>query len=157
METRRGTQEDALTLSTLNVDVQKIHADALPNIFKQPGSDDFAQQFMLERLADPLNYFIIARLDGEDIGYIYARIIDRLGNPFMHPWKYFYIEQISVKPGYQGRGYGESLIQAVRQAAQEQGIETIALDTWFFNKQAQSFFRKNGFVTFNERMWTSEK
>jgi hypothetical protein len=29
----------------------------------------------------------------------------------------------------------------------------IALDTWAFNEGAISFFKKQGFVTFNQRMW----
>jgi len=153
MQIRRAGRDDALTLSALNVDVQVIHANALPHIFKQPSSASFALQFMLDRLDDPLNYFLIASLDGEDIGYIYARIIDRPDNPFMHAWRYIYIDQISIKPGYQRLGYGQHLLEAVQQVATDEGIDTIALDTWSFNRQAQSFFKKQGFVSFNLRMW----
>ena len=153
MEIRRATRDDALSLSVLNVYVQIVHANALPHLFKQPSSDSFALQFMLERLDDPLNYFFIANLDGEDIGYIYARITERPENPFMHAWKYLYIDQISIKPDYQRLGYGVQLLEAVRQVANDAGIEIIALDTWSFNEQAGSFFKKQGFVPFNQRMW----
>lgn len=153
MEIRKATISDAITLSALNVDVQVIHANALPHIFKQPSSDSFALQFMLDRLDDPSNYFFILNLVGEDIGYIFARIIDRPENPFMHAWKYIYIDQISIKPGYQRLGFGSELLDAVQQVAIEEGIDTIALDTWSFNQQSESFFRKHGFVTFNRRMW----
>jgi ribosomal protein S18 acetylase RimI-like enzyme len=153
MQIRRATKNDALTLSTLNVDVQVIHAKALPHIFKQPASASFALQFMLDRIDDPLNYFLIGNVGGEDIGYIFARIIDRPENPFMHAWKYIYIDQISIKPTYQRLGYGEQLMEAIQKVASEAGIDTIALDTWSFNHQAQSFFKKHDFSTFNIRMW----
>jgi ribosomal protein S18 acetylase RimI-like enzyme len=153
MEIRRAIKNDALALSTLNVDVQVIHANAVPQLFKQPSSESFALQFMLDRLDDPLNYFFIANLDGEDIGYIYARIIDRPENPFRHAWKYIYIDQISIKPAHQRMGFGGLLLEAVRKVAIEEGIDTIALDTWSFNQQSHSFFKKHGFVTFNQRMW----
>ncbi len=156
MEIRVATKKDAVTLSALNVEVQKIHADALPKIFKQPETDRFAVQFMLERLDDPLNHFFIANLNGVDIGYIYARIIDRPGNPFMHPWKYIYIDQISVKNEYRRMGCGGRLLDEVIKLAKDNEIDTIMLDTWLFNEQAQSFFRKQGFVSFNERMWITK-
>jgi ribosomal protein S18 acetylase RimI-like enzyme len=153
MQIRKATLADAHTLSALNVDVQKIHADAIPHIFKQPESDSFAVQFMQERLEDPTNLFLIANLDDQDIGYLFARIVDRPENPFMHAWKYIYIDQISVKPRYQGLGCGRVLFQHLRQVTTELGIETILLDTWLFNIQAQAFFKKQGFTTFNYRMW----
>jgi hypothetical protein len=92
---RKATTKDAVTLSALNVDVQKIHADAFPHIFKYPTEDTFAVQFVLEQLADPSNYFFIANVNGEDIGYIYAKIVKRPENPFM----YQYLRQITADSG----------------------------------------------------------
>lgn len=153
MKIRRASLQDAEILSALNSDVQKIHADALPNLFKQPESDSFAFQFMREQLSDPRNYFFIGNLDGEDIGYIFARVVDRPENPYTHAWHYVYIDQISVKPAYQKMGCGKQLIQEVVRLAEEIGADWIALDTWAFNEGAIAFFEKQGFVTFNQRMW----
>lgn len=153
MQIRKATTADAATLSALNADVQRVHAQALPHLFKQPEDSTFALPFMQEALSDPLNHFFIANHQGEDTGYVYARIVTRPENPFMYAWQYIYIEQISVKPAYQKLGGGRRLIAAVSALAREQGIATIALDTWAFNAQAISFFKKQGFVTFNQRMW----
>ena len=160
MEIRRAGIDDAATLSALNVDVQRIHADAWPHIFKQPASDDFALEFMREQLADEVNnYFFITEQDGEAggyktaVGYIFARIVERPENPFMYAWKRLLIDQISVRPACQGHGAGRLLIQAVRDLAQERGIDTITLECWEFNQAAQGFFRSQGFAKFNVRMW----
>lgn len=151
---RKATLEDAALLSALNVDVQRLHADALPHIFKQPGSDDFALQFMRQLLADESNnIFFIAEQDGEAVGYVFVRLIEKPDNPFMFAWKRLLIDQISVRPAYQGHGIGKLLIHAVRTLAQEQGIDVIALESWQFNQAAQAFFHSQGFVNFNVRMW----
>lgn len=155
MKIRKATLEDAESLSALNVDVQKIHADALPKIFKQPSNDLFAVDFMRERLTELFNYFFIASENGKDVGYIYARIIDRPENPFTFAWKYLYIDQFSVSPEFQRKGCGKLLLSEIYKLARENRIETIALDTWSFNEQALAFFRKQGFATFNQRMWHS--
>ena len=64
-----------------------------------------------------------------------------------------YIHQMSLKPEYQSQGYGKKLMEAVKDLAKEKGISTIALDVWSFNSQARSFYQKQGFVNYNERMW----
>jgi ribosomal protein S18 acetylase RimI-like enzyme len=153
MEIRRANLEDAGILSALNADVQRLHADALPHLFKQPEDDAFALQFMREQLSDPRSYFFIGSLDGEDIGYIFARVIDRPENPYTYAWHYVYIDQISVKPAYQNKGCGKLLIQEVVKLAAEVGADWVGLDTWSFNEQAITFFEKQGFSTFNQRMW----
>ena len=153
MQIRRANLKDAGILSTLNADVQRLHADALPHLFKQPERDAFALQFMREQLPDPNNYFFIGSLDGEDIGYIFTRVIDRPENPYTYAWHYVYIDQISVKPAYQNKGFGKLLIQEVVRLAEEVGADWTGLDSWTFNEVAIAFFEKQGFSTFNQRMW----
>ena len=153
MDIRLATVADVEVLSALNVDVQNVHAEALPHIFKHVSDPGFAVPYITEQLNAPNNYFYIASIDGEDVGYIFAHVVRRPGHAYMHPWNFVYIDQISVKPTYQRHGCGAALIQAVRELANEQGITTVAMDTWFFNEKAQAFFASQGFTTFNQRMW----
>lgn len=153
MQIRRATQADLKAITALNVDVQMLHAEALPDLFKVPTSPDFSAGFITAQLADPDSYFFVGNLDGEDIGYIFARLVNQPENEYRHAMRYLYIDQISVKPGYRRQGYGERLIQRVKQLAAEKGIEMIALDVWAFNTKAQDFFAEQGFVIFNGRMW----
>ena len=97
IEIRRAVMQDAQILSALNVSVQKIHADAYPQLFKQPAGPCFAVPFMRRQLIDPSNLFYIARLEDVDIGYIFARIVDRPENLMMYAWKYIYIEHFSIQ------------------------------------------------------------
>ena len=153
IEIRKAARKDARILSALNFNVQKIHADAYPKLFKQPDNECFAVRFMEQRLLDPSNLFYIANLDGTDIGYIYAKMIERPENPLMYSWKTIYIEHISINKPYQRMGYGQKLLEKIYQLAIENGIETIALDIWTFNKQSQSFFGKQGFDSYNYQLW----
>jgi diamine N-acetyltransferase len=153
MKIRKATKKDAGTLSALNAEAQKIHADAFPEIFKQPENDSFAIQFVLEKLDVPGNYYCIANINGEDVGYVYAKIIDMPENPFMFQWKFIHIDQITIKKKYQRMGCGEKLIAEINNLAKDKGIKTITLDTWLFNEQAQSFFKKQGFIPFQNRKW----
>jgi ribosomal protein S18 acetylase RimI-like enzyme len=44
-------------------------------------------------------------------------------------------------------------MEMAQRLAEQEGIRTIALDTWSFNRKAQKFFTNRGFETFNLRMW----
>ena len=153
IEIRPAAPADVDSIAALNVDVQNIHAAAHPHIFKSVSDGEFAKTYIAEQLSKRDHFFFLANLDGEDVGYIFARIVRRPENAYMHAWNFVYIDQISVKPAHQGKGCGTALIQAVRDLAKEHNIDTIALDFWAFNEKARAFFTRQGFVTFNHRVW----
>ncbi len=154
MQVRLATIDDAGAISQLNADVQRLHADALPRHFKPPSDDTFPVSAVIELLNDPDNYFFIGQLDGEAIGYIYAQVRYVPETTFRYALTQIYIHHISIQPRHQHRGYGEQLMQAVKDLAQDKGITTIALDVWSFNTAARAFFARQGFTVFNEWMWT---
>lgn len=153
MEIRRATLEDLKTITSLNVHVQKLHAEALPDLFKYPESDTFSVDFAAEQLVDPNSYFFIASVDASDIGYIFAQVLHREENAYRHRLDFIEIDQISVQPEFQRQGFGKALIQKVRELAKEREIDTITLSVWAFNDQALNFFRRQGFEVFIKRMW----
>lgn len=155
VEVRLATPDDANAISALNDDVQRLHVDALPHLFKPPSADGFPPSMVLELLADPNHYFLLGRVDGEAAGYIYVEHRIQPETPSRYAMDSVYIHHISVSPPYQARGLESALMMAVKELAEARGIRTIALDVWSFNANARSFFERHGFVDYNERMWLS--
>ena len=149
---RRADREDAEGLARLNVEVQQMHAEAYPDLFKPVEGPDFAVPFFHRMLTLPEVHIFLAERE-HPVGYIFARIIHREGNPFMYPHAMLYIEHIGVDPESQGQGVGAALMARVDELAQELGMDVIALDTWGFNTGAHGFFQAQGYETFNLRMW----
>ena len=154
MQVRLATINDAEFISLLNADVQKLHADALPHLFKPPSNETFSASTVIKLLNEPNSYFFIGYIEGQAIGYIYAEIRSVPETTSRYAMTQVYIHHISISPRYQHKGYGERLIQAVKALAHDKGITTIALDVWSFNTNARAFFAKQGFTVFNERLWT---
>ena len=152
MNIRRATLKDAEILSALNYEVQKLHADAHPQTFKQPDGPNFTLEYMRAQLDDPHKYFFILSTGGDDIGYIFAMIWERPGNALLHPSKQLYIDQITIKKKYHRMGYGKRLLEEIFAVARSEKIESIILDVWAFNQQSLSFFKKNGFSELTYRM-----
>ena len=135
------------------MDVQSLHAKHHPKIFKTPEGDDFAVSFFDESLAEPTTNIFVAEENGQALGYVLCKLIERLENPFTFAMRYLLVDQISVRPAVQGKGVGKALIKQVEVLARELNIQRIQLDSWGFNTTAHAFFEKMGFEKFNHRFW----
>ena len=146
---RRATQEDALALSSLCVDVQRLHAEHYPQLFKFPETEDFALAFFSEWLGYPTVVIFIAEDRGEACGYAVCRHIERPETAFTFPVRFLQIEHISVRPALQGKGTGAALMAEAESLARElghppDGAEVLGVQYW-----RAWFLRGLGFEKFN--------
>lgn len=58
-----------------------------------------------------------------------------------------HITNIAVLPDFQGMGIGSWLLDTIKVAAEKQGCTTVTLEVRMSNKQAQSLYRKKGFLS----------
>jgi ribosomal protein S18 acetylase RimI-like enzyme len=151
---RRATAADAELVSALNADVQAIHAAAFPQRFKSPGPETFLPPAAATLIARSGNLVFIAEADGEAVGYAYAEVIRRPETAFHHAHDSIYLHHISVKPNRRRRGVGAALLETVRAAGQEMGIDLLTADVWSFNEDARAFFRRHGLAPYIERLWS---
>jgi ribosomal protein S18 acetylase RimI-like enzyme len=149
---RRAGEADAAVLSLLNADVQSLHASALPERFKPPGRDTFAT-VAGALLTDPGNLVFIAEVDSQPAGYVYAEVLHLPESPLRHAWDEVHLHHVSVRPAFRRKGIASALLDSVRAAAGEIGIDLVTLQVWTFNEDAQAFFRRQGFTPYMARLW----
>jgi len=153
MKVRQAAPSDGLLLSSLSMDVQRLHAEHHPGIFKIPQNDDFAVVFFNEMLVDSLVRIFIVEEDGQALGFILCKLVERAENTFSFMIRYLLVDQISVRPAAQGKGVGAALLKQADVLAREWNVSRIQLDSWGFNTKAHAFFEKMGFEKFNHRFW----
>jgi ribosomal protein S18 acetylase RimI-like enzyme len=153
MDIRRAISQDSLLLSSLCMDVQRLHAEHHPNLFKMPQTDDFAVPFFDEILAGPYNVVFLAEENGQALGYMLCKMMERPETIFTFATRYVLVDQISVRPAAQGRGVGKALMEQVVSLSKELNMPRIQLDSWGFNTEAHAFFERMGFEKFNHRFW----
>jgi len=151
---RRATEADADVLSKLNADVQSLHAAAMPERFKPLGPDTFPAAAARELLAAPRNLIFIAESESQPIGYAYAEVIHLPESAIRNAWDEVHLHHLSVRPAYRRKGVASALLDCVRAAADEFGIDLVTLQVWTFNEGAQSFFRRQGFTSYMTRLWS---
>lgn len=144
--------KDFKTIAGLNANVQNLHAKLYPEMFK-PYNRIEMEKALENLLSDSSCYSYLVKLNDVAIGYAVFFIKEAKENAFHYTIRTLYIDQISVLPEHQKTGAGKMLMQKAEQLAQENTIKKIELDQWTANSVASSYFRKNGYMLYRERLF----
>src|SRR5215213_4305958 len=142
---RLATMDDAEAIARQTFDVQRLHADALPDVFKQPSAALFPPQKLAALMEDPNSVVAVAEIGGRVIGHIYASVANRPETEFNQALTYMYIHQIAVGENAQRAGAGTALIRFVETRARDLGLTAVQADHLAFNGRARAFFEACGF------------
>ncbi len=147
---RHAASGDYAAVAALNTEVQQIHAEAQPWMFKPASADTFPREAYESLLAQGKIIWIAER-DGRALGYIMVERMERPEDAARYALSLLYIHHIAVTAAARGTGIGDALLRTAFAYAREQGIKSVHLDTGAFNTAAQAFFRKYGFEPINIR------
>jgi ribosomal protein S18 acetylase RimI-like enzyme len=142
---RAAVLGDEQRLAFLNDFVQDVHVANRPNNFKPTMLDEVVEWFR-SSLRNTSVRIWIAEEGGTGVGYVLTIVQERAENPFCRSHRWCEIDQIAVDPQFRRRGVASALVQKAVIAAAADGIAEVEMSTWSFNEEAQSAFRKLGFV-----------
>lgn len=154
MRVRNATADDLGTILTLNGFVQRLHAEALPRLFKHPIDSKQSADVFSAILKAPESLVLLAE-DAEPVGYLYAQFQHRPASWAHLASRVLYIQHIVISPKFRRQGVGTLLLSRATDAARSNKIGRVELDVWAFNSEAKRFYAKHGFDVFNERMQLS--
>ncbi|MCA9909674.1 MAG: GNAT family N-acetyltransferase [Anaerolineae bacterium] len=152
MNIRRATIDDAALVATLNLAVHEVHVQGRPDRFKPLAVTDEFVALVRERLADETTYVFIGEVDGAAAAYALVMHYRRPEDAFAYEVNFLHIDQMSVNPKYRGQGYGEQMMNYVRDFARSLGVHRISLSVWAFNERAIAFYERCGFKTYDRHM-----
>ncbi len=144
--------KDANLLARLNHDVQEIHYNIEPEIFK-PFDLENMEIFFQKVLENSSVTAYIAKVDGKSAGYMLLAENITAENPFKYSYTVLHIDQICVDSEFKGKGIGKALVDFAKKYAIERQIRRIEMNYWTQNTNSGEFFRSQGFVNFNERLF----
>jgi diamine N-acetyltransferase len=137
--------DDAEAIARQTSDVQRLHADAVPDLFKPPSAALYPAQKLAALLEDPNSIVAVAEIGASVIGYIYASVTNRPETEFHQTGAYIYIHQIAVDDNARRAGAGTALIRFVETRARGLGLTAVHADHLAFNGRARAFFEACGF------------
>ena len=98
------------------------------------------------------NIFFIAWYQGEAIGF--AKVKKNSLNEQIESIAQMELQKIYVLPGYQQKGVGAALLDAVMDLANSIKPDVVWLDTHISNDRAIRFYEKNGFKKIGKHFFT---
>ena len=152
LNVRPATVDDYNTVCALFDEVDRLHREHLPHIFRQPEEAAREKDYYLGLIADENVALLVADVDGSPVGFGHAILRDAPGMPIFVPRRYAAIDSLVVKSGFRNRGIGRALVDRVQEWALAKGAGSIELNVYEFNETAISFYEGLGYRTLSRKM-----
>lgn len=141
---RDADKGDIDRLTVLATQVQTLHAEGRPDLFR-PADPDALRTFFSERMSAGSIVLVAEHAGATPDGYVLAEVIERPQSPFQFQHTSVYVHHIAVDERARRTGVGDLLIGATVERACRAGATSIRLDSWSFNREAHRFFEAQGF------------
>ncbi|MBR2449698.1 MAG: GNAT family N-acetyltransferase [Clostridia bacterium] len=144
MNIRQAQEKDVDNLYFLLEEVQALHADGRPDIFKA-GTNKYDREAIRKILSNESTpvYVAVDEFD-QAIGYAFCAIKEEKGSENLRAIKNFYIEDLCVNKNLRGKGIGKSLYEYALSVAKKIGCYHLTLNVWHLNQNAVKFYEKLG-------------
>ena len=150
---RRAAKGDIRRLDELLYDVQRIHAEGRPDIFKT-GKKKYTDAELEAILADDERPVFVYERDGRVLGYAFCIYQETKENGQLHARKVLYLDDLCVDAQARGRHIGAELYRHVVRTAEETGCDSVTLNVWSVNGEAAAFYERMGMKPLKTMMET---
>ena len=140
---RRANITDIDRLNELLYQVQQLHAQKRPDIFKL-GAKKYTTEELSAIIADDMTPIFVYEEDGVVMGYAFCIYQLTKENDQLYERKVLYIDDLCVDEPYRRRQIGKKLYEYVLDVARENGCDSVTLNVWRVNPEAEQFYRKMG-------------
>lgn len=150
---REARLADYEELCEIFAEVDALHHEALPHVFRAPDGPARAKEYISSVMADGYAALFVAQSDGEIVGLVQIFVRETPDVPIMVPRRYAVIDTLVVKRGFRRSGVGRALMERAHRWAWTKGTTQVELSVWEFNRGAMAFYEKLGYRTTSRRMW----
>lgn len=140
---RRAKNTDIDRLNELLYQVQQLHAEKRPDIFKL-GAKKYTSKELEAIIADDDTPIFVYEEDGIVMGYVFCIYQVTEETPQLRYRKVMYIDDLCVDACCRRRHIGEKLYAFAADTARENGCSSVTLNVWSVNPAAEQFYQKMG-------------
>ena len=145
MTIRRAKNEDIPRIHELLTQVNNVHANGRPDLFKS-GNRKYTDEQLMEIIADTKQRPIFVLADDNDkvLGYCFTIVEQFINDNNRTDVKTLYIDDLCVDEKCRKQHIGRQLYDYVLNFARNNGFYNITLNVWECNPGARAFYDKCG-------------
>lgn len=143
MTIRKATENDMPALHRLLKQVNRIHHDGRPDLFKL--GEKYTNDELAAILQNENKPIFVAEDDHGDVkGYAFCVYKNEPETTLLHAMHTLYIDDLCVDENCRGQHIGRALFEHVKAFAKENGFYNVTLNVWALNESAQRFYEHCG-------------
>lgn len=141
---RKATTNDIQRILELLVQVDMVHHEGRPDLFKGPATKYNAEELQKIINDETTPVFVFEDSEGVVAGHAFCIHKQVIGDSVLTDVKTLYIDDICVDEKARGQGVGTQLYKYVVDYAKKNGFYNITLNVWTCNPGAQKFYEAMG-------------
>ena len=155
MDIRRAEEKDLNGIRKLLFQVNQLHADGRPDLFKS-GGIKYTDAELREILADNSRPVYVFAPGDQVLGYVFCVFEETTETSSLRAVRTLYIDDLCVDETARGQHIGQRLYDRAVRLARESGCARVTLHAWNFNEKAFGFYEKLGmtplYTTMEQRL-----
>lgn len=148
---RRAEPRDIPAILDLLVQVDMVHHNGRPDLFKGPATKYSAEELRAIIADEETPVFVCADERDRVLGHGFC-VMQHAGGQLMVEHTTVYIDDICVDEHARGQGVGKALYGHILTFAREKGAYNVTLNVWSCNPGAMAFYEKLGLVPYKVGM-----
>ena len=150
---RPATKNDIPALMALLVQVNMVHHNGRPDLFKGPTTKYTADELAAILADDETPVFVGVDESGRVLGHGFC-VLQHSGGQLMEEHDTLYIDDICVDESARGLGAGRAVYDHIVEYARQRGCYNVTLNVWTCNPGAMRFYEKLGMKPYRVGMET---
>jgi GNAT superfamily N-acetyltransferase len=143
---RPAAAGDYPQLCELFDELDALHRDARPDIFRKPAGDARSRDDIASLVAEEGGTILVADSGDRLLGVAVALLRRPLSHPLLVARKIVEIDNVVVRRGYQRQGIGRRLVAGCVEWAKHRGADDVEIAVHDFNIGAAAFYAALGFA-----------
>ena len=153
MTVRRAVERDIPALMRLLVQVNMVHHNGRPDLFKGPTTKYTEAELKTILSDDATPVFVCVDEAGAVLGHGFC-VLQHFGGQLMEEVDTLYIDDICVDEAARGRHVGAALYRHIVDYARALGCYNVTLNVWSCNPGAMAFYERMGMKPYKVGMET---
>lgn len=140
---RRAKASDLPGINKLLYEVQKVHSDARPDLFRA-GAKKYDDEQLVKIIGSDSTPVFVLEKNGQVLGYAFCIFRQVADSNTLTAIKTLYVDDLCVDECARGEHVGRRLYDYVIDFARESGCYNVTLNVWADNESAVGFYKAIG-------------